>query len=79
MAEAAALDWPGLLRLGLHGLGLRPEEFWRLTPHELRLMAGVEASAQPMGRAGLDALLARYPDGPAPGDPEAQENKEGQP
>ena len=25
-------DWPALMRLGLHGLGLTPDRFWALTP-----------------------------------------------
>ena len=24
----SSLDWPGLMRAGMHGLGLRPAEFW---------------------------------------------------
>ncbi|MGV6847181.1 MAG: rcc01693 family protein [Marinibacterium sp.] len=58
------LDWPAMMRAGMTGLGLRPAEFWALTPAELRLMLGQGATgAAPMGRAGLDALLAAYPDG----------------
>lgn len=55
------LDWPALMRAGLMGLRLRPEEFWALTPAELRVMLGVDAQA-PMQRAGLEALMAAYPD-----------------
>lgn len=55
-------DWPGLLKAGLQGLGLAPEEFWTLTPAELRLMLGEGASSLPMARDGLEALLERYPD-----------------
>lgn len=63
------LDWPGLMRAGLHGLRLHPAEFWALTPAELALMLGVEpgARAAAMSRSGLDALMARFPDGPAAG------------
>lgn len=57
------LDWPGLLRLGLHDLRLKPAEFWGLTPGELMLMAGLDPSAAPvMGRAHLMALTAQFPD-----------------
>jgi uncharacterized phage protein (TIGR02216 family) len=58
-------DWPVLLRAGLRGLGLRPAEFWALTPYELRLMLGEgEGEAQvPMGRARLMQLRAAFPDG----------------
>lgn len=55
-------DWPGLMRAGLHGLGLRPAEFWALTPAELRLMLGQAGGARPMARDGLEALLRAFPD-----------------
>lgn len=56
------LDWPGLMRAGLRGLGLKPDEFWALTPAELWLMLGPEAGDGPMDRSRLDALEASYPD-----------------
>lgn len=55
-------DWPGLMRAGLRGLGLRPCEFWALTPAELRLMLGDEDAVQSMGRQRLDELMASFPD-----------------
>jgi len=55
-------DWPALMRAGMQGLRLTPDQFWRLTPAELRLMLGQGAGQAPMGRAGLDALQAAYPD-----------------
>lgn len=68
----SGLDWPGLMRAGLHGLGLKPWEFWSLTPAELALMMGLEpgtgATAGAMTRARLDELAARFPDAGAPGD-----------
>lgn len=54
-------DWPVLMRAGLQGLGLKPAEFWALTPAELRLMLGQEG-ARAMTRGGLDALMAQWPD-----------------
>lgn len=57
-----ALDWPGLIRAGLHGLGLEPAVFWRLTPIELKIMLGVEADSQPFNRARLAELTAAFPD-----------------
>lgn len=57
------LDWPGLMRAGIRGLGLRPAEFWSLTPAELWLMLGPEAGDMPMGRNRLDELSRNYPDG----------------
>lgn len=58
----SGFDWPALMRAGLQGLRLRPEEFWSLTPAELRLMLGEGGAAGPMRRAGLEALLSAYPD-----------------
>ncbi|WP_104017017.1 rcc01693 family protein [Roseovarius nitratireducens] len=55
-------DWPALLRAGVQGLGLRPGEFWALTPAELRLMLGERQGARPMARDGLEALLVAFPD-----------------
>lgn len=57
------IDWPALLRLGLVGLGLRPAEFWVLTPAELALMAEtLSPRQQMMNRAGLAALMQAHPD-----------------
>ncbi|MCW8843791.1 MAG: phage tail assembly chaperone [Rhodobacteraceae bacterium] len=55
-------DWPTLLRIGLHGLRLRPEAFWALTPVELQIMLGQGATAPSLTRQGLDALLKAHPD-----------------
>ncbi|MEG4642432.1 putative phage protein (TIGR02216 family) [Paracoccus pantotrophus] len=68
---SGGLDWPGLMRMGLGpprlgGLGLRPAEFWALTPAELALMLGVEPGRRgAMTRDRLAELVARYPDRPA--------------
>ena len=55
-------DWAELLKLGLTHLRLSPGEFWALTPVELMLMLGPEASLRPMDKTGLQALLEAYPD-----------------
>ncbi|WP_136637454.1 rcc01693 family protein [Pseudooceanicola onchidii] len=55
------IDWPGLMRAGITGLGLRPAEFWALTPAELRLMLG-EGGPAPLARTGLARLMAAWPD-----------------
>jgi uncharacterized phage protein (TIGR02216 family) len=60
------IAWPGLMRLGLVRLRLTPETFWALTPAELMLMAGHEGGSAALTRAGLDALVARFPDRPKP-------------
>lgn len=56
------IAWGGLMRLGLVELRLTPEVFWDLTPAELMLVAGVGPGRAAMTRAGLEALLARFPD-----------------
>lgn len=58
-------DWGALLRAGLGRLGLRPAEFWALTPAELMLMLGTGRTPVPMGRAGFEALAGAWPDGGA--------------
>lgn len=55
-------DWPGLLRLGLRGLRLKPAEFWALTPAELMVMLGQDNASAPLGRSRLEALAAAFPD-----------------
>ena len=59
----AGLDWAGMVRSGFRNGGLRPHEVWALTPAELLLLIGPEQSAAPLGRGGLDELLASFPDG----------------
>ena len=56
------LDWAGLMRAGLGGAGLRPAEFWALTPVELMVMLGREGAPAPLSRARLEELAAAYPD-----------------
>ncbi|HQU69225.1 MAG TPA: phage tail assembly chaperone [Albidovulum sp.] len=58
----SAFDWPGLMRAGIGGLGLGPEEFWRLTPAELVLMLGDPTAVAPLGRARLGELVRAWPD-----------------
>ena len=59
---ATGIDWRGLMQSGLHGLGLEPAVFWRLTPVELRIMLGREQSLPPLTRARLAELAAAFPD-----------------
>lgn len=56
------LDWPGLMRAGLGQLRLTPDQFWRLSPVELRIMLGSEAAIPPLTKTRLDELAAAYPD-----------------
>ncbi|MRU16981.1 phage tail assembly chaperone [Roseovarius sp. A21] len=62
--RAARFDWPALMQAGMRGLGLRPAEFWALTPAELELMLGTRAGIAPLRRGGLEALMADFPDAP---------------
>ncbi len=64
---AGALDWAGLMRAGLRGLGLTPEAFWRLTPAELAMMLGEGAGTPPLTRGRLEELAAQWPDQPTGG------------
>ena len=58
-----AIDWPGLMRVGMVQLGLVPEVFWRLTPAELQMLTGPEPTGQAaFTRARLDALVRAFPD-----------------
>lgn len=61
-------DWPALMAAGMRGLGLRPAEFWALTPAELAFLLGHGDGRLPMGRAALDALAAQFPDTEEDGD-----------
>jgi uncharacterized phage protein (TIGR02216 family) len=56
------IDWAGLMQVGLHGLGMQPEAFWRLTPVELRIKLGAQASTAPLTRARLEDLARAFPD-----------------
>jgi uncharacterized phage protein (TIGR02216 family) len=58
----SAIDWRGLMQAGLHGLGLEPAFFWRLTPVELKIMLGREGLVPPLTRARLAELAAAFPD-----------------
>ena len=55
-------DWPGLMRAGLRGAGLTPDDFWKLTPAELQTLLSGGSAARPMGRDRLAELAAAYPD-----------------
>ncbi|MCB1337045.1 MAG: phage tail assembly chaperone [Maritimibacter sp.] len=68
-------DWPGLMRLGLRGLGLAPETFWALTPAELMVMLGKDGAGAPLGRARLEELAQAFPDARRP-DPAIRSDEE---
>lgn len=56
------IDWPGLMRAGMLGLGLSPDAFWRLTPLELRIMLGADRAAPALTRTRLEELASAFPD-----------------
>lgn len=56
------MDWTALMRAGLRGLGLSPDQFWTLTPAELQIMLGGAGDTAPLLSDGLEALMAAYPD-----------------
>lgn len=58
----SGVDWPGLMRAGVRGFGLKPAEFWALTPAELELMLGKPGGVAPLGRARLEDLMRAFPD-----------------
>ena len=62
--SSARFNWPALMQAGMRGLGLKPHEFWALTPAELELMLGPQAGIAPLRRGGLEALMADFPDAP---------------
>lgn len=62
MTARKGLDWPALMRAGMQGLRLKPEEFWALTPGELQMMLGTAGQNGPLLSDGLAALMAAYPD-----------------
>ena len=61
-SDRSGFDWPTLMQAGMRGLGLRPDEFWALTPAELQFLLGPEKALAPMGRARLNELLGAFPD-----------------
>lgn len=62
---SAGFPWREAMAFGLGRLALPPAQFWAMTPRELALAAeGVAGRrALPLGRAALDTLMQRYPDG----------------
>ena len=56
----SSFEWSALLRAGVQGAGLKPAEFWALTPYELSVMLGVETRQTPLTRVRLMELDARF-------------------
>jgi uncharacterized phage protein (TIGR02216 family) len=53
------------MQFGLGVLKLPPEAFWKMSPRELAAAWGAVAGDRsgPLDRPGLEALMARFPDG----------------
>jgi len=54
------IPWRDWFSFAVTKLGLAPGAFWRLTLTEWRWLVG--ASGASLNRAGLEALIALYPD-----------------
>ena len=59
-----AFPWAEAMAFGLGHLRLSSHDFWRLTPRELAAAIGAVTGPvrSPLDRAGLAALMARFPD-----------------
>jgi uncharacterized phage protein (TIGR02216 family) len=57
--------WASAMQFGLGVLKLPPEAFWKMSPRELAAAWGAVAGDRsgPLDRPGLEALMARFPDG----------------
>lgn len=54
------MSWAAMLRTAM-SLGVPPDAFWRLSLKEWRMLT--ERTGEPrLGRDGLEALMARWPD-----------------
>ncbi len=56
----SGLNWIHMMKAGLRGAGLQPEQFWALTPYELSIILGVEGQDPPLTRARLMELDAAH-------------------
>ena len=54
-------DWTGLMEAG-RGVGLRPAEFWRLTPAELAFVLAKSGQSTPLGLARWEYVAQACPD-----------------
>ncbi|GGF53187.1 hypothetical protein GCM10007301_10810 [Azorhizobium oxalatiphilum] len=70
-ARPRAFPWDAAMGFGLGCLRLAPRDFWAMTPRELaaavRAVNGPPTRGAALDRAGLAALMARFPDAPLMG------------
>ncbi|MEM7499093.1 MAG: phage tail assembly chaperone [Pseudomonadota bacterium] len=75
------IGWDDLMRLGLGALRLAPEVFWSMTPVELeRALEGAglgRFGRSGPSRAGLLALMERFPDREGPSGPTGDDEQAG--
>ncbi len=60
--KSGGFAWAVMLRLAVRDAGLRPAEFWSLTPAEFGLIIGIDEVQKPLNRARLAELEALYAD-----------------
>lgn len=58
----APFPWGEAMRFGLARLRLPPEQFWRMTPRELAVMAGAGRTSDAPARHRLAELMTLHPD-----------------
>ncbi len=58
--------WGEMMRAAIR-MGVGPEEFWRLSLKEWRMLTEVGGGAAPLGRGELEMMQAAWPDSPSPG------------
>ncbi|MDD9921918.1 MAG: phage tail assembly chaperone [Boseongicola sp.] len=57
----SAFDWFALMKAARRN-GVRPAEFWQLTPVELSFLLGLGGAAVPLMRKRFDELSQQFPD-----------------
>ena len=55
------MNWAEMMRAAVE-MGVSPQGFWRLSLREWRWLTAGDAGIAPMGRAGLDEMMRRWPD-----------------
>lgn len=61
---SGGFPWRDWLSIAVVRFGLPPETFWSLSLNEWRMLLEGESGGG-LGRAGLDALMASFPDRPS--------------
>ena len=65
--RARPFPWDETTAFALGVLRVSPSELWRLTPREIaaahRGLTGRRGAGEALGRDGLEALMAAFPDG----------------